>query len=178
MPKLLAFAASLNSQSINKRLVAHAASLASGADVEIVDIRDYEMPLYSQDREREGGIPQLAKDFYAKIGESDGLLISFAEHNGSYTAGFKSLYDWCSRIDSKVWQGKPMVLLSTSPGGRGGASVLKAATDSAPFFGGDVKATLSVPQFHQNFDAEAGALREGDLRDQLQAAVDSLVAGS
>ncbi|MFT6400528.1 MAG: NAD(P)H-dependent FMN reductase, partial [Bradymonadia bacterium] len=92
--------------------------------------------------------------------------------------GFKSLYDWCSRIDSKVWQGKPMVLLATSPGGRGGAGVLKAASDSAPFFGGDLKATLAVPKFHENFDAEVGVLSNEELRAQLQSAVDALVAGS
>ncbi len=178
MTKILAFAASLNSQSINQRLATYAASLASDADAEVISIRDFEMPLYSQDRERESGIPKLARDFFAKIGESDALIISFAEHNGSYSAGFKSLLDWCSRIDHKVWQGKRVLLLSTSPGGRGGASVLQAATDSAPFFGGEVTGSLSVPAFYANFDSETGALSNEELNAELQSLVSALVAGS
>jgi len=61
-------------------------------------------------------VPDLAHQFYKKIGEADALLISFAEHNGSYTAVFKNLYDWTSRIDMKVYQDKPVVMLSTSIG--------------------------------------------------------------
>ena len=81
--KLLALAASSSSKSINKQLATYAASLVEGADVEILDINDYEMPLFSQDREDELGHPELAQRFFAKIGEVDGIIISFAEHNGS-----------------------------------------------------------------------------------------------
>ena len=114
--KVLAFAASSSSNSINKKLVTYAASLLSNAEVEILDINDYEMPLYSEDKEKELGQPEAAKRFFNKIGAADALLISFAEHNGSYTAAYKNLYDWTSRIDPKVYQGKPMVMLATSPG--------------------------------------------------------------
>ena len=67
-----------------------------------------------------------------------------------------------------------MVLLSTSPGPRGGASVLAAATGSMPFFGGDVKASLAIPSFHENFDAERGVLRNEELRTRLIEAVSQL----
>ncbi|MGS0726904.1 NADPH-dependent FMN reductase, partial [Shewanella sp. 0m-11] len=113
--KLLAFAASSSTKSINKQLATYAASLVQGAEVEILDINDYEMPLFSQDREEELGHPELAQQFFAKIGEADAIIISFAEHNGSYTAAYKNLFDWTSRIDMKVFQNKPMLLLATSP---------------------------------------------------------------
>lgn len=117
--KVLAFAASSSRESINKKLVTYAASLLDGVEVEVLDLNDYEMPLFSVDKEKELGQPDLAKAFLAKIGESDAIIISFAEHNGSYSAAYKNLFDWCSRITVKVYQGKPMVMLSTSPGGRG-----------------------------------------------------------
>ncbi|WP_299808465.1 NADPH-dependent FMN reductase [uncultured Shewanella sp.] len=169
--KLLAFAASSSSKSINKQLATYAASLVDGADVEILDINDYEMPIFSQDREEELGQPEQAQKFFAKIGEADAIIISFAEHNGSYTAAYKNLFDWTSRIDMKVFQNKPMVLLATSPGPGGAATVLAAAAGSAPYFAADVKATLSIPSFFDNFDMEKLQLRNSDLEDKLKTAI-------
>lgn len=173
--KILAFAASNSTRSINARLLRHALTLIEDVEVEWLEIRDYEMPLYSPDREEAGGVPEPAQRFYQKIGEADALMISFAEHNGSYTAAFKNLYDWTSRIDMKVYQGKPVVMLATSPGGRGGAGVLATATSTAPHFGADVRGSLSVPRFHERFDAETGRLIAEDLDAQLREVVSKLV---
>lgn len=169
--KILAFAASNSSKSINKQLATYAASLVEGAEVEILDINDYEMPIFSQDREEQLGQPELAQKFFAKLGEADGIIISFAEHNGSYTAAYKNLFDWTSRIDMKVFQNKPMVLLATSPGPGGAKSVLAAAAGSAPYFSADVKASLSIPSFFDNFDMEKGELKNDELKQALKEAV-------
>ncbi|QFU24110.1 NAD(P)H-dependent oxidoreductase [Shewanella eurypsychrophilus] len=169
--KLLAFAASNSSKSINKQLATYAASLVEGADVEILDINDYEMPIFSQDREEELGQHELAQKFFAKLGQADGIIISFAEHNGSYTAAYKNLFDWTSRIDMKVFQNKPMVLLATSPGPGGAKTVLAAAAGSAPYFAADVKASLSIPSFFDNFDMEKGELKNDELKQALTEAV-------
>jgi len=173
--KLLAFAASSSRHSINKKLVTYAASLVAGADVEILDLNDYELPLFSVDKEMDLGQPQLAQDFLAKIAGADALMISFAEHNSSYAAAYKNLFDWCSRINNKPFMGKPMVLLSTSPGARGGASVLAAALASAPRFNGDVKASLSIPSFGDSFDVTQGKIIQEELATQLQTAVNTLL---
>lgn len=172
--KILAFAASNSTQSINRQLVSYASTLIEGADIELLDINDYEMPLYSSDREAAHGIPEEAQRFYQKIGDADGLLIGFAEHNGSYTAAYKNLYDWTSRIDTKVYQSKPTVMLSTSPGPGGAANVLATATKSAPFFGAELKASMSVPSFFENFDVESGRLSDRDLEQKLWATVSQL----
>jgi len=171
--KLLAFAASNSRKSINKQLVTYAASLIEDAEVEVLDLNDYELPLFSEDREAELGHPELAKAFLSRIAASDALMISFAEHNGSYSAAWKNLFDWSSRIGKKVFQDKPMVLLSTSPGARGGASVLAAAKGSAPFFAGHVKASLAIPSFYENFDVERGTLKNEALKTELIEAVNS-----
>jgi len=172
--KLLAFAASSSSKSINKQLATYAASLVADATVEILDINDYEMPLFSQDKEEVLGQPEQAKDFYAKLGQADAIIIAFAEHNGSYTAAYKNLFDWTSRIDQKLFQNKPMVLLATSPGPGGANTVLTAATGSAPYFAGDVKASLSIPSFFDNFDSEKQVISNPELLDQLQSALAQL----
>lgn len=172
--KILAFSASSSRNSINKKLVTYAASLLNSTEIEILDINDYEMPLFSEDKERELGQPDAAKRFFNKIAAADALLISFAEHNGSYTAAYKNLYDWTSRIEPKVYQGKPMVMLATSPGPGGASSVLAAATASAPFAGGDVKANLSLASFYNVFDTETGRITNADAQAQLEAALSRL----
>jgi chromate reductase, NAD(P)H dehydrogenase (quinone) len=173
--KLLAFAASSSKHSINKQLIHYASSLLEDVETEILDLNDYDMPLFSIDKELEFGQMPLAAQFLEKIGSSDALLVSFAEHNGSYTAAFKNLYDWCSRINSRVWQDKPMVMLSTSPGQRGGASVLASALSTAPFFGGEVKASLSIPAFNDNFDSASGELTNGELKAKLEETLNALL---
>jgi len=172
--KLLAFAASSSSKSINKKLATYAASLVTNATVEIVDINDYEMPLFSQDKEEILGQPDAAKAFYAKLGQADAIIISFAEHNGSYTAAYKNLFDWTSRIDQKLFQNKPMVLLATSPGPGGANTVLSVATGSATYFAGDVKASLSIPSFFDNFDSEKQEITNQVLLDELKSALAQL----
>ncbi len=177
--KILAFAASSSRQSINKQLASYAGSLLSmdkqaSHDVEILDLNDYELPLFSEDKEAELGQPPLAKDFLNKIGESDAVIISFAEHNGSYTAAYKNTFDWASRINPKVFQNKPMIFLATSPGPGGAASVLATAVTSAPFFDGEVLASFSLPGFYENFDSEQNRISNDAINVQLLSTLKKL----
>lgn len=175
MPKrVIAFAASSSSRSINKQLVTWASGLLDDAEVEILDLNDYELPLFSVDREDELGQPELAQAFLDKIAGSDGIIISFAEHNGAYSTAYKNLYDWVSRIQPKVYRDKPMVLLSTSPGGRGAKSVMELALRQIPRFGGEIKASVSVPSFGDNFDTDAGRVSDPQIAAEVEAAVKTL----
>jgi len=172
--KIFAFGASNSSDSINKQLAKYASGLFKNAIVDFVDINDYEMPIYSKDREKADGIPQLAQEFYRKIGDADFVVISFAENNGNYTTAFKNILDWTSRINSKTFQEKPMLLLATSPGARGGSTVLDIAVKRMPFQGGIVKGSFSLPSFHENFDKEKGVISNTELNDQLLEIVNSI----
>ena len=174
--KVVAFAASSSSRSINKQLVTWAVSLLRDTEVEILDLNDYELPLFSVDREDELGQPRLAQDFLQKVTDSDGVVIAFAEHNGNYSAAYKNLYDWVSRIQPRVYQDKSMVLLSTSPGGRGGKSVMDLALSQVPRFGGDVRGSVSVPSFGDNLDADAGVISNPGIAAEIEAAMNQLFA--
>ena len=171
--KILAFGASSSKKSINKQLATYTANLFKNAKVELLDLNDFEMPIYSMDKEKEDGIPQLARDFYEKIGASDLIIISFAEHNGAYSSAFKNIFDWMSRINGKTFQEKPMLLLATSPGARGGSSVLEIASKRFPFQGAIVKGSFSLPSFNDNFDSEKGITNE-DLKKDLLKLVESI----
>ena len=167
--KIVAIGATNSTESINKQLATYTAGLVTGSEVETLDLNDFEMSIYSEQREKNQGIPELAHRFFNKISESDAVVISFAEYNGTYTAAFKNIFDWVSRINMKVYQGKPVVMLATSPGAGGASSVLASAVASAPYFDADVKGQLSVPSFYDNFDVAAGRLRHPELVQELKS---------
>jgi chromate reductase, NAD(P)H dehydrogenase (quinone) len=171
--KIIAFGASSSKTSINKQLATYAAHQFENTTVEVLDLNDYEMPIFSVDKETETGIPQLAHDFYAKIGTADLIVISMTEHNGAYSAAFKNILDWTSRINAKTFQEKSVLLLSTSPGARGGSSVMEIASKRFPFQGAIVKGSFSLPSFYENFDSEKGITNE-DLKNQLLEIVNAI----
>lgn len=165
--KVLAFAATNSRNSINKQLVQFAATKLTGAEIDYVEINDFDLPIYNIDLESDYGIPNCAHAFLKHIKQADAILVSFAEHNGNFTVAFKNLFDWLSRAERNVYQGKPIVMLSTSPGAGGGKTVLKLAKDAAPFFDGKVVGTLSIPNFYENFDVEKSLLTDIALVDKL-----------
>jgi NAD(P)H-dependent FMN reductase len=173
MKKILVFAGSSSKTSINKQLAVYAAQQFKNAELDILDLNDYEMPVFSVDKEKENGIHNLAHDFYNKIRSTDLIVLSLAEHNGAYSSAFKNILDWTSRINNKTFQQKPMLLLATSPGARGGATVLDIASKRFPFQGADVKGTFYLPTFFENFDAVHGIINP-ELKNQLLEIVNSI----
>ena len=171
--KIIAFGASSSKSSINKQLATYTANQFQNVSVEILDLNDYEMPVFSVDKQAENGIHPLAQEFYVKIGSADLIVISFAEHNGNFSSAFKNILDWSSRINARTFQEKPMLLLATSPGARGGSSVLDIATKRFPFQGGILKGSFSLPSFYENFDVVNGITNE-DLKNQLLEIVNSI----
>lgn len=169
MKKIIALGASSSRKSINKSLAIHAASKVADASITVIDLNDYILPLYSVDAEKESGIPEAAHRFMDIIASADGLVISLAEHNGTSTAVFKNLIDWLTRIDINVWKGIPMLLMATSPGGRGGANVLAAAKAYFPFMEGNIVADFTLPSFYDNFSN--GGIANSELAQQLDEKV-------
>ncbi len=161
MKKVIVFGASSSKQSINQQFAVWAGDQLGGIDIQELKISEYEAPLYSIDRETEGGIPEIIMNFKSKIEKTDGVIISLAEHNGNFTAAFKNLFDWLSRVGKSVWEDKPMLLLSTSPGGRGGKGVMAIAMGGFPHAGGNIVGSYSLPSFAQNFDN--GIVNSGEL---------------
>jgi len=165
--KIIAFAGSNSSNSINKKLATYAASLFKDVEIEILDLNDFEAPLYSIDIENERGHAEEAKQFLSKLKSADIFVLSLAENNGNYSVAFKNTLDWCSRIESKFFYQKPMLLMATSPGGRGGKSVLEIAQNNLPRFDADIKAVFSLPSFVQNFDSKNNIISDFELNNQL-----------
>ncbi|MBA2611919.1 MAG: NAD(P)H-dependent oxidoreductase [Bacteroidetes bacterium] len=164
--KLIAFAGSNSSTSINKKLATYAATQFKDSEVEVLDLNDFELPLFSVDREKVLGQPKLAHDFLNKMKSADLLVVSMAENNRNYSVAFKNITDWASRIDVNIFAGKPMLLMATSPGARGGASVLEIAEKYFPRYGAKILKTFSLPSFEENFKDGEGIVNE-DLKNKL-----------
>lgn len=175
--KIIAFGASNSTKSINRILAHYASSELKNVEFELLDLNDFEMPIYSADRETESGIPELAHKFKKLIVNSDGILISFAEHNGAYSVAYKNIYDWVSRIESNVWGNRPMFLMATSPGGYGGKSVLAMAESRYERANEKKICAFSLPSFYENFSHEKGIKGEElktdffDLLNQFESNV-------
>lgn len=128
MVKVLAFAGSVRQDSYNKRLVCIAAKGAelAGAEVEVLELKDYPMPLMDEDYEAINGMPDNAVRIKEKLLGCSGLLISAPEYNGSITPLLKNVLDWVSRVNSpgekpySAYRDKTAVVMSASPGPMGG----------------------------------------------------------
>ncbi len=127
-PKILAFAGSLRKDSYNKKLIKIAVKGAqeAGGDVNLIDLFDYQLPIYNEDIETASGLPEKAKELKKIMIESDGFLLSCPEYNSSITAVLKNTIDWASRPASPneenliCFKKKVVTLMSASPSGWGG----------------------------------------------------------
>lgn len=126
-PRILAFAGSIRANSLNKTLVRLTAAAVeeAGADVDIIDLRDYPMPLYDGDIEVSQGLPDKAVELRRLMLSHQGWLIASPEYNGSFTALLKNAIDWTSRPvhgeeGLAAYRNKVAALMSASPGSYGG----------------------------------------------------------
>jgi len=126
-PRILAFAGSLRRESFNKKLVPIAAKGAreAGAEVTLIDLKDFPLPVFDQDLEAEHGMPENGKKLKQLFIDHEGLLIAAPEYNSSVTAVLKNSIDWVSRPAPGepplvAFRGKVATLMSASPGALGG----------------------------------------------------------
>ena len=168
MKKILVIGASSSKQSINKQFATYVAQQIEDTTSTVLDLNDFEMLIYSIDREKESGVPEEAQRFKALIDSHDAIVLSLAEHNGCYTAAFKNILDWTSRLQKGLWSNKLMFLLSTSPGKRGGATIMNLAKNHLPYMGANIAAHFSLPGFRTNFSPTEG-ITDTELNTAFQA---------
>lgn len=131
--KILAFSGSAREGSFNQKLVGVAARAAeaAGADVKVINLKDYPLPLYNADEEHEKGLPSTALELKQLFKEADGFLVSSPEYNGFFTPLLKNAIDWISRPHEgekplEAFTGKVAGIMSASPGALGGLRGLPA----------------------------------------------------
>ncbi len=173
MKKIIAFAGSNSSTSINHHLVLGVAKM-NREQIEILRLTDYPLPMYGEDLEKESGYPAVLSDLLTKIRRADGLIISVNEHNGSVSAFFKNVLDWLSRIEYKFLADKKILLMSASPGGRGALSAYQYTESILPRYGGEIVYGFNFPGFKDNFSIEDQEITNDELRDKASEGLATL----
>jgi len=162
MKKILAFAGSNHSMSINYQLINFTASLLDDYEVNVLDLRNWDIPIYSIDMDPDQ-TPEKISELITLINDSDAYLMASPEHNGGTPAFFKNILDWLSRRSQKIFNNKPLFLMSTSPGGKGGATNLAFLKQTLPYQGATIAATFSLASFNENFTNQGVTGEQLDL---------------
>ncbi|SDG74111.1 NADPH-dependent FMN reductase [Psychroflexus sediminis] len=168
MSKITAFTGSNSQTSINDNLLQYALNFIKKANVNYIDLKALDVPMYSETLENSNGIPEDIKNLKSEIKKADALIVAVNEHNGAMSAFFKNITDWLSRSDSEYLKDKPIFLMSTSPGKGGAQSSLEYTTNNFKKFGGNVIHNFSLPSFEENFD-------ENGMTDKYKAHLESLL---
>jgi chromate reductase len=181
-PRILVFAGSARAGSLNKKLARAAAQAIgeAGGRATFLDLAEHRLPLYDGDLEGRDGVPQTARALRELFAAHQGFVLSSPENNGSVSALLKNTLDWLSRPDGQVdkraaFRGKPVALLSASPGQFGGLrhlvhlgvilSNLEMLVLPEPF---------GLARADKAFDAD-GALIDQRARDEVQATARRIV---
>ncbi|VGO17342.1 Chromate reductase [Pontiella desulfatans] len=172
MKNILAFAGSNSSRSVNKQLLEHAEQRFKDQKITLINLPDFDAPIFSEDLEKEFGIPESIQKLREQFDSHDAYLIASPEHNGMMPAFFKNVMDWLSRMDGSVFQKKPVMLMSASPGPRGGQTNLANMKAVFPHWGASaVFADFFVGSFHQTYDAGEKAFTNPDDEQRLLSAI-------
>jgi chromate reductase len=181
--RLLVIAGSARSGSLNQQLAQAAGRLAglAGAEVQTLDLRALQLPLYDGDLEARSGVPEGASRLRDAICDAQALLLVTPEYNGFPTPLLVNAFDWLSRLQPAgerpsglaATASKPVALLSASPGPLGGLRSMNFLRQYLQM----AFAMLVVPQqfalgrANDAFDAQ-GALKD----ERAQAGVSSVLA--
>jgi NAD(P)H-dependent FMN reductase len=163
--KVLAFSGSNSSQSINQKLIRYTAK--NIPNVRVVDLRDYSIPMYSFDEEKNNGIPLGIKKLLSDILDAEGIIISTPEHNSLMPAFFKNILDWLSRTGVKYLAEKKIIIMSTSDGGRGAVGAAESVEKMLSRADGSVTHQFNLPHFTKNFDADKEMLINHEYEEEL-----------
>jgi chromate reductase, NAD(P)H dehydrogenase (quinone) len=169
--RFLGLAGALRAGSFNRRLLLIAAeALRAHGAVEVLDSAALVMPLYDGDVETRDGLPDAARRLRERIAGCDALVIATPEYNNSVPGVLKNAIDWASRPPDQPFRGRPVLLLSASPGPYGGVRAVMAVRLSLASLGAIVLPTaFSLPHADKAFD-EAGQLADPRQRAQLERA--------
>lgn len=180
--KILAFSGSTREHSLNKYLVQEAAAIAKemGAQVTLIDLRDYPMPFYDADLERMQGMPIHAKRLRDLMLQSDAILIASPEYNASMTAILKNVIDWTTRDEEgksshEAYLRKKFAIMSASPGKRGGMRSLAHLRQVLEDAKGTVLAKqVTIPRAYTVINVQ-GILESDAIKNELREEIGELL---
>lgn len=172
MEKIIAISGSNSSSSINTKLIRYTSTLTKDVDIQMLDLTKFNIPIFSEDIEKEIGAPDDVKKLAKELLSADGVIISTPEHNGMPTAFFKNILDWLSRSAGQFLDGKqyladtPVLLMSAGPGKGGAAKARALVANMLKYAGADQIIEFQLDSFYTNF--QDGVLTNEALSAELK----------
>jgi chromate reductase, NAD(P)H dehydrogenase (quinone) len=183
-PKILVFAGSTRTGSFNARLAARAAKelALAEADVTLISLADFPMPIYDGDLEAASGPPENAYKLKRLMCLQQGVFIASPEYNASITPLLKNTLDWVSRVREgrepplAAYKGRAFALGAASNGTYGGMRSLIALRQVLELGCGAlvIPEQLAVREAASAFD-EMDNLKDERTAGVLQAVVNRLI---
>jgi len=181
-PRLLLIPGSQRRESFNARLLAHLAQRLQGqCEVDLLDARDVDLPLFDQDLEGEPRVLGPVATLLRRIEASQGLIVASPEYNGQLTPFLKNLVDWTTRLPhidasfANPFIDRPLLLCSASTGWSGGAMAIPSARALFGYVGcvviGD---TVCVPRADQAWTGDGYAF-DPFFDDQVDASLERVL---
>lgn len=176
MPKILAFAGSYREHSYNKRVlnIAVAGARVAGADVTVIDLRDFPMPILNMDDVETKGFDEHALRLQEILADHDGILVASPEYNGSIPGGLKNAIDWASRQSGKygmneVFRGKVAAMITASPGSFGGIRCLSHLRGVFSILGVNVlPSEIAVTFVAQKFEGDGSEMTDYKMKSIVE----------
>jgi chromate reductase, NAD(P)H dehydrogenase (quinone) len=176
-PKILAFAGSARRESLNRKLLGGVVAFAreAGAEVTVLDLNEWPLPLYHGDLEEEQGLPPKASELIGLLMQHHGLLIASPEYNSMMSPLLKNTIDWCTRGDEDPFTGRVAAVVAASPGAFGGIRGMTLVRQLLTHLGAHViPEQCLLPQAHKAFD-DQGNLTIDRSRQAAQRVAQQLV---
>lgn len=179
MKKIMMLLASNSKESINRKLLDVVSRKVNNQQINYLSMSDFNLPVYSSEIESNDGIPTLIQQAKTLFAEHDAFIIASPEHNGAMPAVFKNFIDWLSRaIDQgeTIFANKPVLLLSTSPGPRGGATNLQNLVNIMPYWGAKIDNSYSIGSYYDNYvDGKFSSKHDEKLTQLTENFVNNLI---
>lgn len=171
---MLVFVGSNSSKSINEQLT-KAVLKEVNVTHTFVDLKTLDIPLFSEDLEREIKSPQGIVSLKEQINAFEHIFITTNEHNGNLSAFFKNIVDWLSRADKSFLEGKKVFILSTSNGKRGGLGANESLQKMIERFGCKVHESYAFSSFSENFNKETQQITNTDFLAEISNKLNTIL---
>lgn len=172
MKKIMMLLASNSTDSIHRTLLNTVSKKIDNAQINYLTMNDFDLPIYGIDTENHDGIPEPIQKVKKLFAEQDAFVIACPEHNGSMPAVFKNFIDWLSRAVAQgesIFSHQKVLLLSTSPGARGGVTNLQNLVNIMPYWGAEIIGSYSIGSYFDNYkDGEFTAEHDQKLAELVK----------
>ncbi|WP_429841031.1 NADPH-dependent FMN reductase [Brevibacillus sp. FIR094] len=166
--KIVGIAGSMNANSTTKQAIhiVLEAAKAAGADVEMIHLADWKLPLYD-DRDDTSTYPEIVHQFVKAISEADGLVIGSPEYHGTMTGALKNAIDF---LEGRILRDKQVAIIGVAGGSMGATNTVNTLQlIMRNLHAWPLPSSPSIPSAYNAFTPE------GKLKDErLQARMEQL----